>query len=63
MEKRAVIMGATSGIGKQTALLLAQRGWKVGIAGRREELLQSIEAETEGITCHKQIDITKDNAL
>ena len=62
MEKRAVIMGATSGIGKQTALLLAQRGWKVGIAGRREELLQSIEADTEGITCHKQIDITKDNA-
>lgn len=55
-------MGATSGIGKETALLLARRGWKVGIAGRREELLQSIEADTEGITCHKQIDITKDHA-
>lgn len=62
MEKKAIVMGATSGIGMEVAKLLAQRGWSVGIAGRREELLQSIEADTEGITCHKQIDITKDNA-
>ena len=32
-------MGATSGIGMEVALLLAKRGWKVGIAGRREERL------------------------
>lgn len=62
MEKKAIIMGATSGIGKETALLLARRGWKVGIAGRREELLKSIEGSAEGITCHQQIDITKDDA-
>ena len=28
-------MGATSGIGKEVAILLADKGWIVGIAGRR----------------------------
>ena len=37
----AVVMGATSGIGYEVALLLAQRGWSVGIAGRREERLRT----------------------
>ena len=40
--KRAVVMGATSGIGMEVALLLAKKGWRVGIAGRREELLNTI---------------------
>lgn len=60
--KRAVVMGATSGIGMEVALLLAKRGWIVGIAGRREERLNNIMSSTDGIVCCKQIDITKDNA-
>ena len=43
--KRAIIIGATSGIGREVARLLAKEGWKVGIAGRREELLQSLQGE------------------
>lgn len=43
--KRAVIVGATSGIGREVARLLAQAGWRVGVAGRREELLNSLQAE------------------
>ena len=40
MEKRAIIIGATSGIGKQLAINLLQDAWVVGVAGRREaELL------------------------
>lgn len=62
MKKHAIVMGATSGIGKEVALLLAKRGWSVGIAGRREALLKQIEGSGNGIVCHRAIDITKDDA-
>jgi short-subunit dehydrogenase len=42
--KRTIIIGATSGIGRSLAEMLAQEGYVVGITGRREELLQSIQA-------------------
>jgi len=35
--KNIIITGATSGIGFETALDLASRGWKIGIAWRNEE--------------------------
>lgn len=62
MGKRAIVMGATSGIGKEVALLLAKRGWTVGIAGRREALLKRVEESEDDIVCHRSIDITKDDA-
>ena len=39
-QRRAIIVGATSGIGLEVAKVLAGKGWLVGIAGRRQELLQ-----------------------
>ena len=44
MRKRrnAIVMGATSGIGYEVAKLLARRGWEVGVAGRREDILAKI---------------------
>ena len=33
----AIIIGATSGIGRELAVRLAEAGWTVGVAGRREE--------------------------
>ena len=37
-------MGATSGMGREIARILAEKGWKLGIAARREEKLQSLQA-------------------
>lgn len=62
MTKKAIVMGATSGIGMEVAKLLASKGWQVGIAGRRIERLLEIEDATEGIVCHKQIDVNDENA-
>lgn len=41
---KALVLGATSGIGKEMAKWLADKGWMVGIAGRREKLLDEIRA-------------------
>jgi len=43
--KKAIIIGATSGIGKSLAELLLRDGYAVGITGRREDLFNSIEAQ------------------
>lgn len=41
--QRALIVGATSDIGKETALQLLQKGWILGLAGRREEKLKELQ--------------------
>jgi 3-hydroxy acid dehydrogenase / malonic semialdehyde reductase len=46
----ACITGATSGIGRATAKLLAYNGYDVIITGRREKLLQSTEKEIRSTT-------------
>lgn len=62
MEKRAIVVGATSGIGMEVTKLLAQRGWKVGIAGRRLERLVKLSDATPNIIAYKQIDVTQEDA-
>ena len=55
--KRAVVIGASSGIGKEVAKLLLQEGWTLGVAARRVDLLQAIGAAEVA-----QIDVTSDDA-
>lgn len=62
MKKRAIVMGATSGIGQEVARLLAANGYEVGIAGRREERLVKMAQTTPGIVAHRQIDVAKEDA-
>src|SRR5260221_555184 len=38
--QRVVITGATSGLGRELALQLGRRGWRVAITGRREAALK-----------------------
>ena len=56
-------MGATSGIGYEVAKILASRGWRVGVAGRREDILAKIVAEKDGIVAYEVIDVTSPDAV
>ena len=41
----AIIVGATSGIGREVAKILLQQGWNLGLAGRRVEMLFDLQAD------------------
>lgn len=45
MEKTVLITGATSGIGKATALVLAEKKYKLILTGRRVHLLSDLEKQ------------------
>lgn len=47
MKKQALITGATSGIGRATALRLASLGYEITATGRRAERLAELRAEIE----------------
>lgn len=55
-------MGATSGIGREVAILLARQGWRVGVAGRRTELLEALVHDHANIVAAKQIDVNREDA-
>ncbi len=57
--KKALIIGASSGIGKQLAITLARHGYEVGLMARRMELLQTLQAEIPSKTHAEYIDIGK----
>ncbi len=57
MSKKAIIIGATSGIGRELATVLSQNNYTVGIAGRRTQLLDEISEELPGDSFTKYIDV------
>lgn len=60
--KRAIVMGATSGIGLEVVKVLAAQGWIVGIAGRRQERLDAIASEISRVKATACIDVTHEDA-
>ena len=56
--KRAIVIGASSGIGFEVAQLLLSEGWKVGVASRRMELLQKVG----NVEAAEQIDVNDPDA-
>ena len=60
--KKAIIIGATSGIGLEVARQLLGRGWHIGVAGRREEALQALRTTAPDRVETERIDVTADDA-
>lgn len=56
--QKAIIIGASSGIGRELARVLHQNDYIVGLAGRRVELLSELQREIPD-TYIKCIDVTK----
>ncbi|WP_419900245.1 SDR family oxidoreductase [Roseomonas sp. USHLN139] len=66
LEKVVVITGAGSGIGRATAMLLAARGCRLVLGGRREAQLAAVAAEIEsagGLAIFRRADVTRPAAL
>src|SRR3954468_14586777 len=45
MSRNAIVTGGASGVGRATALALAEAGWQVLVAGRRRDALDAVCAE------------------
>lgn len=56
-KKKAVVIGASSGIGRALAKVLAERGYAVGLTARRIELLRRLQEEIASPTYIKRIDL------
>lgn len=59
---KAIIVGATSGIGKEVAQQLLAKGWELGIAGRRTERLEEIKAQAPQRIHTRRIDVRSNDA-
>ena len=55
-------MGATSGIGLEVLKVLTAKGWEVGIAGRRQQLLFELQRQNLNVVATECIDVTEANA-
>lgn len=59
---RAIIIGASSGIGREVSKILLADGWRIGIAARREYLLQEIKSICAERVEVMPLDVTSDDA-
>lgn len=57
--KKAIVIGASSGIGKELALILAEKGYEVGLMARRTELLEVLKNDIPTKSHVGHIDLSK----
>lgn len=60
--KKAIVIGASSGIGYEVARLLKEEGWTLGVAARREDRLQTLKQGAEDRVKTAQIDVTQESS-
>jgi short-subunit dehydrogenase len=54
----AIVVGASSGIGRELAFLLARNGYRVAVTARRLELLEEMARNTAGIEQTRFMDVS-----
>ncbi len=57
--QKAIVIGASSGIGRELAKALAREGYVLGLAARRVELLTELQRELPTGSHLKRIDVTR----
>jgi short-subunit dehydrogenase len=57
--KSAIIIGASSGIGRALAVVLSLDGYRVGVVARRTDLLAQLQAELTGPCVIKTADVSR----
>lgn len=62
MGKKAIVLGASSGIGREITKLLLSDGWQVGIGARRLQPLEEIRQQTPEQVRTASIDVCVDEA-
>ena len=60
--RRAIIVGATSGLGLEVAKMLLGDGWRIGVAARRLGLLEQLRAACPDRVEVAEIDVTAPDA-
>jgi len=57
--KKAIVIGASSGMGRELSKLLSADGYAVGVMARRAPLLEELRSEIKGDVRVKEIDIAR----
>lgn len=60
--KRIIIIGASSGIGREVARQFIRRGYVIGVAARRESALKELKSNAPRQVIYRQIDVTAEDA-
>lgn len=60
--KKAVVMGASSGIGMEVAKLLLADGWAIGVSARRTDSLEQLKENAPERVMTEAIDVNADDA-
>ncbi len=60
---KAIIVGATSGIGREVAILLIKKGWHIGVCGRRTDKLNELKQLSPDQVFTRTLDVTSDDAV
>lgn len=63
MAQKIIIVGASSGIGRELAILLSKSGNKVGVTARRDKLLNQLAVDYPNAVVPMVFDCTSENAI